>query len=644
MKCNRVLFCILALLAIQTLQADIRLPFLVGDHMVLQRQKPISVWGWADPDEKIQIEFKNKVYHATAGESGKWQVKLDASEAGGPYEMVLKGANQIQLEDILIGDVWVCSGQSNMDLPMRRVRDLYEDEIAHAENNQLRYFTVPLQYDFHGPLEEIKPSQWESTNPTNILHFSATAYFFGKNLVEKYHIPIGLIRSSLGGSPAESWMSGEALEGYPHYLKEMIKFQDQAFVDNIVKSDRDRRNTWQRTLRQKDRGYQAEVSWSQPEVNLSDWPTIQVPSFWSDEGVSLSNGVIWFRKDIDLSENWTGKKARLDLGRIVDSDSVYVNGQLVGTTGYQYPPRIYQVPEGILKAWQNVIVVRVISEIDKGGFIIEKPYRLSTETDTVDLQGLWHYQSGAEMDPLQPQTFVRWKPGGLYNGMIAPLLNLSIKGVLWYQGESNADRASEYQTLFPDMIKDWREHWKQGNFPFVYAQLPNFMEAAEEPGESEWADLRYAQSQALALPNTAMSVNIDLGEWNDIHPLNKKDVGKRLALAAMRVAYQDTVDVTSGPVYKNYELKGNRVLLSFDSVGSGLMSKNGENLNYFAIAGEDGKFVWAKAEIVGNQVAVWHPTITHPQKIRYAWADNPDTANLVNREGLPAGPFEVIIQ
>ena len=328
-----------------------------------------------------------------------------------------------------------------------------------------------------------------------------------------------------------------------------------------------------------------------------------------------------------------------NLGRIIDADSVFVNGVFVGTTSYQYPPRRYTIPPAVLKSGKNTIVVRVISNRGKGGFAEDKPYEIVVGKEKIDLKGEWQYKLGAKMEPLRGQTFIRWKPVGLYNAMIAPLLNFRIKGVIWYQGESNAGRPIEYRSLFPALIRDWRNNWKIGDFPFLFVQLPNFMEAKPQPSESNWALLRESQLMAASLPNTAMAVAIDIGEWNDIHPLNKYDVGKRLALAAQKVAYGDDEVVYSGPLYKSMRLDGNKIILTFTHVGGGLVARNDEALGGFAICGADSQFVWAQAKIEGDKVIVWSEAVANPIAVRYAWADNPESANLYNAEGLPTSPF-----
>jgi sialate O-acetylesterase len=527
-----------------------------------------------------------------------------------------------------------------MELPMDRVKYRYPDVIANAENPGIRQFIVPHVYDFQGPREDLKSGRWESANPESVLHFSAVGYFFAKELFEKYHVPIGLINASLGGSPAQAWLSEDALKAFPEYLETAKKFKDSNYLNQIVEKDKAVSDAWYSRIQQLDKGLEkGQKPWFDVNYDASQWPTMNVPGYWADGNLGNVNGVVWFRKEINVPASMTGKPAKLWLGRIVDGDFTYVNGKQVGSVSYQYPPRIYDIPSNLLQAGKNIITVRVISNSGRGGFVLDKPYRLTAGEQTIDLKGRWQYRLGATMDPLPGKTFIEWQPAGLYNGMVAPLLNYKIKGVIWYQGESNTAKPREYQKLFSAVIADWRGKWNQGDFPFLYVQLANFMDVKDQPSESGWAETREAQLKTLAVPNTGMVVTIDLGEWNDIHPLNKEDVGKRLALAAQKVAYGDEKAVYSGPIYQSKKIEGNKVILTFTNTGSGLTVKGDGELKYFAIAGADKKFVWAKAKIEGNNVIVWNDQVANPVAVRYAWADNPEGANLYNKEGLPASPF-----
>lgn len=630
---------ILYLVFTLTAAGQMSLPKLISDGMVLQRDADVKIWGWAAANEQITVSFNDSVYEAKADDSGEWEVIFSNLNAGGPYKMTIAGINTIVINDILIGDVWICSGQSNMELTMKRVSPLYETEIANSENPYIRYFEVPKKYNFNTPKKDIIGGKWISASPDNIFKFSAVSYFFALELYKKNKMPVGLINASLGGSPAEAWISEDALKAFPDHYDEAQRFKDISLIKKIITQDKIRFDTWYSKLGVSDAGYKdPDNPWYKPDLNTSDWQIMKVPGYWSDEEIGSVNGVVWFRKNIQVPVSMTGKQAKLILGRIVDADSVFINGVFIGGTSYQYPPRRYDIPSYLLKEGKNTIVVRIISNTGKGGFVLDKPYMLVAGEQIIDLTGDWQYKLGAKMEPLQSQTFIRWKPVGLYNAMISPLINYSIKGVIWYQGESNADRPKEYTDLFPTLINDWREKWQQGNFPFIYVQLPNFMESREQPSESNWALMREAQLKALFIPNTGMAVAIDLGEWNDVHPLNKKDVGYRLALAAQKVAYNNNV-VYSGPMFQSMEIMGNKIILTFSNTGSGLKIKGGGELKYFSIAGTDRKFVWATAKVEDNKVIVWNDKIQNPVAVRYAWADNPEGANLYNKEGLPASPF-----
>ncbi|MUP44947.1 sialate O-acetylesterase [Gramella sp. BOM4] len=617
---------------------QISLPKLVGDGMVLQRDAEVQIWGWASAGETVKISFQGHNKETVANQDGEWSFRFEDLKQGGPFTMNLDGTNSIVLNDIYIGDVWLCSGQSNMETTMSRVSPLYQDEIDSADNPEIRYFEVPKEYDLSGKRTRLSGGMWKPVNRENIEEFSAVSYFFGKQIHERYDVPVGLINSALGGSPVQAWLSEEALQKYPEHLAEVQRLSPEGVVDSLENLDQERIRSWYADVNFRDLGIKN--SWKSEAFDDSDWKTMEVPSFWTESDLGETNGIVWFRKSFELDKNATNQAARLLLGNIVDADSVFVNGEFVGNTTYKYPPRRYTIPEGVLKVGKNTISIKILNERGPGGFITDKPYQLVWNGSTIDLKGSWKYKLGAGAESLQPQTFYRWKPEGLYNAMVNPLLNYSIKGVIWYQGESNTGEPEKYKAMFSDMITDWREKWDQEpeNFPFLFVQLANFMEAHEGPTDSNWARLREAQMQSLDVPATGMAVAIDIGEWNDIHPLNKKDVGKRLAQAAYKVAYDENV-VAGGPIMESYEIKGDSIIISFKNVGAGLEIRNGNELEEFAIAGADKNFVWANARIVGNKVVVHSPAVKNPVAVRYAWADNPDEANLYNKEGFPASPF-----
>jgi len=632
---NRIFFKILILfvgsLCISFIDAKITLPTLVSDGMVLQRNQKLNVWGKADAGEKVEVKFLNKNYKTTADPTGNWKITLPEQKAGGPYTMTI---NEITLKDILIGDVWLASGQSNMELPMRRLTPLYADEIKNANNQNIRFFTVPQKYNFKSPQTELDGGKWESTNPQTILNFSGVAYFFAKELSQKNKVAVGIIHASLGGSPIQAWMDENSLKKYPEYLDEAKKWQNDELIKSTESGEQALSKAWYAELDQSDIGLNQH--WENFDLNDSDWKTMNIPGSWEDKEGSFE-GSVWFRKEINLTKNQAGKAAFLNLGRIKDADVTYINGVKVGNVTYEYPPRWYDIPAGVLKEGKNVIVVRITNGSGKGQFIADKPYYLEIDGQKIDLKSEWKYKIGAKMERIAPgQTFIRWKPTGLYNAMINPLINYNIKGAIWYQGESNTGKPKEYGDLLTTMITDWRNKWNQKDLPFFTVQLANFMEPKTQPLESNWAELRDQQRQvSLKVPNTGLAVIIDIGEWNDIHPLNKKTVGDRLALQALKVADKKNI-IADGPVYQSMKTDGNKIILSF---------KNGtedfapvSELKGFAIKGKDGKYEWAKAKIEGNTIIVWNDTISNPISVRYDWADNPD-GNLKNKIGLPASPF-----
>ena len=629
----------LILLIAQTGNSQVRLPKLVSDGMILQRETPVKIWGWASAGENVKLSFNNQSFETATPADGKWLITLPAQKAGGPFEIKITGSNQIILKDILFGDVWLCSGQSNMETTMSRVSPLYEKDIETCANPNIRLFQVPVRWNYNEPQEDIQGGKWEAANPQSILKYTAVGYFFARDLYEKYKVPVGIIQCAAGGSSAESWISEESLEAFPGQYKIAKQLSDTIYLKNLIASERTAQWKWFDELGKSDLGRKG-MPWLSPQLDDSSWPTLQIPSSFREAGMDFKSGAVWFRKEIELPESCSGKPALLELGTIVDSDSVFINGKLVGTTGYQYPPRRYNVASGILKAGKNNITVRVVSQSGNGAFIKEKPYQLTVDGQTFDLKGIWKYNIGAKCGPSPTATFFPGKPLGLYNAMLSPIVNYTLKGMVWYQGESNAERAHEYKTVLSTLIGEWRTLWGQGNLPFLFVQLPDFMEPKNEPSEGGWATLRNQQLKTLSVPNTAMAVTIGLGEKNDIHPLRKKEVGQRLALAAQKLAYGDKKVVSSGPMYQSMKVKGNKIELIFSDCGSGLTTNDGKELKHFAISGADKKFVWAKAEIKGNKVIVWNEAVSKPVSVRYAWADNPEGANLYNKEGLPASPFE----
>lgn len=622
--------------------ASVKLPALISNGMVLQRDIKIPVWGWAFPGEKIKVTFNNKIYVTKTNAKGKWLVSLLPLQAGGPYVMKIAGKNEITLKNIMIGEVWICAGQSNMQLPMSFVREKYEKEITTSSNPNIRMFFVGRNASF-SPVDTLSPAAWESASPQTILRYTAAGYFFAREFYKKHHIPIGLIQACWGGTPVQAWISKSGLKMFPDYLSQINTFNDPDKEKSIQQTTLTVKNNWINSIRQHDnKAAPRHFTYATINHTPDDWKTTGIPALFTSSDSNNYAGITWLRKEINIPDTLAGKPATLFLGNIINEDSTYVNGRFVGYTGDRYKLRQYHIIPSLLKPGKNLIAIRIVSigESPAGGLVPGKAYKLVVGTKVFNLDTAWRYRQTALSKPMPVLTYKQSQPTVLFNGMIAPLIPYAMRGVLWYQGESNTNKPNEYRALFRSLINDWRSRWKQGNFPFLYVQLANFGLVDSQPAESKWAELREAQAKALSLPNTGMAVAQDLGLWNDIHPLNKQDVGKRLELAAERIAYQNHKIVYSGPVYRTKKIIGNKIILTFLNVGNGLVAKGTDTLRHFAIAGADGKFVWAIATIVDkDKVKVYSADVRSPVAVRYAWADNPGGANLYNSAGLPAAPF-----
>lgn len=618
--------------------AQVKLPRLIRDSMILQRDEKIKLWGWASANEKVNIRFNGKVYKTKADAGGNWVLQLPPTKAGGPYTMDITASNKITLREILFGDVWFCSGQSNMVHQMNIHDVTYAREIAEANNPRIRQFWIPTMTNLQGPQADLPTGYWKPAAGEEVRPFSAVAYFFAKKIYEKYKVPVGIINASVGGTPIQAWTSEQGLKDFSAQITTIEKNKDTAYINSL-----NRRSAGNRPSLPVDAGIAASTKWFDPAYSPKGWRTINIPGYWEDQGIKDLNGIVWYRREITIPNSMAGKPAKVFLGRIVDSDELYINGKQVGNTAYQYPQRRYSVPADLLKAGKNIFVVRVTNNNGKGGFVPDKPYCIFSGTDTVDLTGYWQYKVGSVFVPVSGGgpgggQSAQNQPAALYNAMVAPEINYNIKGFCWYQGEADTWQPKQYEKLLTALINDWRNKWQQDTLPFLIVQLPGFMDYNYLPAESNWAGLRESQLKTLSVPNTGMAVAIDLGEWNDIHPDNKKDVGERLALAALKLAYKENI-VYSGPVYESSAIEGKQIVISFTHTGSGLMTNDGEQPSSFAIAGADKKFVWASAKIEGNKVIVWNDTVSEPKYVRYAWADNPLDPNLYNKEGLPASPF-----
>jgi len=617
--------------------ADVSLPKLFSDHMVLQRNQPINIWGWATPGEKVTVTFDSKNYETTSNNSGKWSVKMDPLPAGGPYVLEVSGINDISFQGILIGDVWLCSGQSNMQWNLHQTQ-YQELDTTFVRDAKVRLFTVGIQWDYQ-PLSDVQSGSWNEMSMDNIQFFSAVGYHFGKFLSQNVDVPIGLINSSLGASSIEAWMSNESLYQFDQFkpdiepvMEHKMNFQELTDEFENIRAD------WEESYYLKGPGIDGE--WHKPETDVSDWKEIQVPGYWEEFGLADHDGAVWYQKEFNLPDNFEAEQFLIQLNQIDDYDKTWINGHLVGEIYGRHSHRNYNVDAGILKPTNNVIVVRAFDIGGKGGFTTNAFW------GNPILVGSWRFKKGLEIDSesfpkvTMPNASPFSSPGVLYNGSIAPLMPYGIKGVIWYQGESNEYRAYEYRELLPAMIQDWRKNWGQGDFPFLIVQLANHRETSLRPQESRWAEIREAQFMALDLPNVGLACAIDIGEAGDIHPKNKEDVGRRLGLSALKIGYGMDV-VYSGPVVKSVDFEQEGILITYTNVGGGLVNRSGGDiLRGFAVSTEERYFDWGEARIVGrDQVLVSSPHENAPVAVRYGWADNPKFPDLYNSEGLPAVPF-----
>jgi len=610
--------------------ANIKLPSVFTANMVLQRQKPVKIWGWADKGEKITVTINAQQVVVKADKTGAWLVTLQPMQAGGPYEMTISGKNKIVLPDILIGDVYVCSGQSNMEWVLKNTNNAAK-EIAASNYPRIRLFTVKKAMSF-SEKKDVEAESWAVCGPASSGDFSAVAYFFARKLVTDLNVPIGLIHSSWGGTNIEAWTSWDIMSKTADYSQvDLTKMETER-----AETDK-RQQAFQASLKN-DRG-DAE-KWYDAATAGSGWQNIQLPKIWEQTSIGNADGIVWFRKEFTIPASATGKKLTLSLGPIDDDDVTYINGKQVGAIKGWNTDRVYEIDPAVLVAGKNAIVIKVTDNAGGGG-IYGKPEQMyaGIGADKISLAGEWQYKASVlntsfGIGNTGPNSF----PSQLYNAMIAPLLQFAIKGAIWYQGESNAGEAYKYRTLFPGMINNWRNKWGDA-FPFLWVQLANFMKPDSLPVQSEWAELREAQSMTLQLPQTGQAVIIDIGEAGDIHPRNKQDVGYRLALAAEKMVYNKDI-VYSGPVYQSMQTAGNKIIVQFTNTGSGMVAKDKYGyLKGFAIAGSDQHFVWAKATIEGDKITVSSDAVPNPVAVRYAWGNNPDDAGLYNKEGLPASPF-----
>lgn len=641
MNCTCILIFLTTYFSLNLTQAQVSLPDIFSDNMVLQANRPIRIWGKAAIGENVSVELADSKRSAKTDKAGNWAVEFPAREYGDPITLRVSGkANHLALSNIVIGEVWLCAGQSNMAMTVNGSEGQvynYKEEEASASYPLIRSFKVRPNISTT-PKENVTGT-WEICSPETVGGFSGVAYFFARRVHQETGIPIGIINSSWGGTDIETWISADAFQSLPAEYRLRYRDTELAGVENTFATNENNRNAFSAVVAH-DIGL--EQQWFDPSFDTKSWKQMKQPQEWAQTELAAFDRVVWFKHEISLPATEAGESGTLSLGKIDDMDMAWVNGAKVGETKGAGTDRHYEIPEGLLKHGRNVVVVRVVDAMHTGGFTGKAAdLILQTKRNKYSLVGDWQFRPTVDVTALRyeenmPNIFY----GLLYNGMVNPLRDFAIRGVIWYQGENNAGQTDGYRTLFPTLITDWRNKWGY-DFPFYWVQLPNYQEKASEPAITDsWAELREAQTMTLSLPHTGQAITIDIGEANDIHPRNKQDVGSRLAAIALNKNYDRPDVVCSGPTYKSMVVEGDKIIIEFDNIASGLYVTNKYGyIEGFSIAGSDQRFVWANAQLLGkNKVIVYASGLDKPVAVRFCWSINPDV-NLFNSAAFPAGPF-----
>ena len=648
---KKIFFICATLFCLTTINAKVTMPQLFQSGMVMQRGKIIPVWGKADAGETVTIRFNKKQFQTTADANGRWQVDLPKMKAGGPYQMTI---NEQTIDNIMIGDVWLLSGQSNIDVHIERVYPQYTTEVDNYENTNIRLFRVQNETSTHGVKDDIRPTSinWKSLNKQNAWPFSAVGYFLGKKMFEKNKVAQGIIVNSWGGTPIEAWISEDSLKAdYPMLIKKMQIYQSDNYVRAQMQANGAANHQWETMLNEADPGY------ADTQCDDSQWPVINQNN-WTWRGT----GSVWLRKHITIDKEHAGKPARLLLGTLFDRDVTYLNGKQIGQTGYQYPPRRYDIPEGLLREGDNVIAIRFINKYGACHFIPEKPYMLCfgddrmsqnpMPKDVLPLGDEWKMKVGAEM-PQCPSSDVSLQnlPTTLYNAVLYPLAPYAINGIVWYQGESNTGNPAPYADYLKKLMGNWRDCWHDQQMPFVIVQLANYdgrqqtgfprpITPQTEPVNSGWAQLREAQrTAAKADAHAELAVINDLGETVDIHPLRKKEVAERIALCFDKLIYNNKVKLS--PEVVSTQVSDAAIQLTLDQP-----IQEGDLYTFEVCNNGSNKYQNVHAVGRGNVITLLVPMVSQASglKIRYAWKDDPKQANVRSLSGLPMSSFEMTIK
>jgi sialate O-acetylesterase len=612
-----------------TITAKPKLPKFFSSHMVLQRDVPITIYGWADKNKTVTVQFTGKEQTTKTNVNGEWSVTFAAMPAGGPYNMAVSDGDKVTFNDVYVGDVWFCSGQSNMGYKLEDAVN-GKEELANAAHEKIKLLQVSRTMAGL-PQKDIEKGSWETSSPKSAEGFSAVAYFFGRELQTKYNIPIGLINSSWGGTNIEAWMSEDIMGNHPAAKKVIAEMKGMDFSD-VMKSYKVEFKAWEDKAKATDVGLKQQ--WFVKDYNTANWKDIELPVYWSKAKITPNDGVIWVSKNIDLTVNdLNTDNLTLSIGRVDNEDVTYINGKQVGASDNKDKDRLYTIPKQNFVVGKNTLTIRVTNSGDIGGFrsFAEDLY-LQTASRKVSIAGNWKYAVGTpDIEPVPERQHPTKYPTSLYNGMVAPFFGVKIKGILWYQGEANSKNAAEYGNLMKEMITDWRKKWS-ADYPFIFAQLPNYAKQ-----NNKWVTLRESQASVLTLKNTGMATLIDVGQDDNIHPANKQEPARRLALIAGNLAYGDKNLPLNAPKFEGYNVDGSNVVVIFN----GILTNKGGAINGFEIAGSDKKFYPAIAQLQadGKTIKLISNKVEKPVAIRYLWADAPGKVNLYNKEGMPSPPF-----
>lgn len=635
---------------------DLLLSPILSNGIVIQRDSAFPVWS----RKKAAVSFLGKTYESRQTDS-KWLVTLEPAQAGGPFTMnIVSDEDSIIIQDIYIGDLWLCGGQSNMEMQMSRLIDDFGEEWETAAHySHIRQFKAPQECDFSGVRENLSGGRWTAASGETLHEFSAVSWFFAKKMYEKYRIPIGLVNTAWGGTTVESWMSRDALADFPAKIADGEQYANPARCKETADKTDEAIQKWEDNLLREDLGLIN--NWKNPCLDISGWNEITLPGNFSNAGLERFCGVIWLVKEFDITAEFASQNAKIWLGTIVDADTVYINGAEAGNTCYRYPPRKY-VPAGLLRQGKNRIVIRVTCNNGEGGITCDKPFRIFTDNETVELAGNWKYKTGVTACTRPQEFFFQRQPMGNFNAMIAPVLKFPLKGVIWYQGESNESYPHDYAKLFSCLITDWRK--KNGNkkLPFLFIQLPVFGVPSDNDENSPWAIIREAQKSVLSVPFTGMAAALEFGEWNDLHPINKKDIGERLFLSAEKTLFS-AGNTSPGPILRAFNnekgTKINKLYLYFNNCGTGLKTHTipsssprsygpFQEINlkdiFLSVTGSEGQMRLPAEIEKPDVISIDISSVKNPKKVLYAWANNPRDRQLYNSDGLPAIPFKIELE